>query len=58
MGLSFGLFGKLLGFLPSFRVRTTIETLEHLDNEIKEYEKYKQKSESNEKKYIGALLLY
>lgn len=59
MGLSFGVFGKLLGFLPSFRKkRTTIETLEHLDNEIKEYEKYKQKSESNEKKYIGALLLY
>lgn len=50
-------FGKL-GQILSRRKKTTIETLEHLDKEIKELEKYKQKSEHNEKKYVGALLMY
>lgn len=59
MSLLFGVFGKIGHFIASFgKKKTTIERLEQLDKEIKEYEKYKQKSEINEKKYIGALLLY
>jgi len=59
MSSIFGVFGKLVHVLTGFRKKkTTIETLEHLEKEIKECEKFKQKSEYNEKKYIGALLLY
>jgi hypothetical protein len=40
------------------RQKTTIERLEELEKDIKEHEKYKHKNDINEKKYIGALLLY
>lgn len=50
-------FSKLGRFF-SRQKKTTIETLELIDKEIKDFEKFKQKSESNEKKYVGALLLY
>jgi hypothetical protein len=51
--------GSFLGSLTRWRKKkTTIEQLESLDKDIKEFEKYKQTNEQNERKYIAALMLY
>lgn len=55
----FGMFSKIFSVFSRFKSKkTTIEKLEELDKEIKSMEKFKLKNQSNEKKYIGALVLY
>ncbi|CAF0948860.1 unnamed protein product [Brachionus calyciflorus] len=54
-----GIFSKFGSIIPRLRKKkTVIETLEDIDKKIKDYEKYKQRNEVNERKYIGALVLY
>ncbi|RNA17986.1 lunapark-B isoform X1 [Brachionus plicatilis] len=59
MSIFLGIFSKFSSLLQSFRKKkTVIETLEDIDKQIKDFEKYKVKNEINERKYIGALVIY